>query len=598
MTSRTSTRTTFSKIDWGNYSDEPIDKPIDKFLSVNYFPETEERWTKFVAYAIYQAMMLTEDGSKEHHEQLVELLRTLHPITLYDVWVKDYIYSDAMRGLTTIHPTMYGHLNVLAETERPKAAVIVTDSIFCFLNGKRSRTAYGPFEEIRLAFGVDRNDVEIKIVWGADLPRLICEYNDAVARVKAKAQFRMRDPERDAPRIYGLIWWNGNELVGRNGICDYELPWGHEMANPDRSGAEARILGTVKRLSRCKHISDEFVCLCGVRSYIFEMPSYVDEFWDKIYEVIDELGIPRFEPSNLVFQSDRVDRWHLRRTQENVDKFVNYVVSTVNLFIVPVPEFVLPCQHRQRFPRGNCRIESCSALQVQMGRRWWRSYAEQHCYFACGWRMTKERIARHKQPIGKSRQFTVEEIQAASPFDTNDVSVDKLKASVNLEGEDPQELLQFLNATADDDLPQKEGTLIGNVDDIVDEAGVTAKLTVGEPIVEESVEDTVMEEEKPFLEPEKTPTGVTALSREEEQQMMQVEAQVLDVLDDLQTTNTVETANVPISNSMKDSEFNVAVDIDDDEDPYGGTSAPSTSRAPIPRRRGKGARDTCPGSRN
>ena len=35
-------------------------------------------------------MMLTEDGSKEHYEQLVELLHTLHPITLYDVWLKEY----------------------------------------------------------------------------------------------------------------------------------------------------------------------------------------------------------------------------------------------------------------------------------------------------------------------------------------------------------------------------------------------------------------------------------------------------------------------------------------------------------------------------
>ena len=43
---------------------------------------------------------------------------------------------------------MFGHLNVLAETQRRKAVIIVTDSILCFLNGKRSRTAYEPVQEL------------------------------------------------------------------------------------------------------------------------------------------------------------------------------------------------------------------------------------------------------------------------------------------------------------------------------------------------------------------------------------------------------------------------------------------------------------------
>ena len=73
---------------------------------------------------------------------------------------------------------MFGHLNVLAETQRRKATIIVTDSVLCFLNGKRSRTAYEPVEEIRIAFGRDWDfvEVKVKIVWGADLPRLMREY--------------------------------------------------------------------------------------------------------------------------------------------------------------------------------------------------------------------------------------------------------------------------------------------------------------------------------------------------------------------------------------------------------------------------------------
>ena len=157
------------QIDWDRYSSEPI----ERYLSVNHFREPEECWTKFVAYAVYQGMMLTEDGSKQHHDQLVELLRSVYPVMLYGCWVRDYIFTDAMRGLTTIHPSMFGHLNVLVETPRPKAAIVVADSILCFLNGKRSRTAYEPVDEFKLAFGTDWDYIEVKVIWGADLSRII-----------------------------------------------------------------------------------------------------------------------------------------------------------------------------------------------------------------------------------------------------------------------------------------------------------------------------------------------------------------------------------------------------------------------------------------
>ena len=67
--------------------------------------------------------------------------------------------------------------------------------------------------------------------------------------------------------------------------------------------------------------ADEFILITSLKSYILEMPDFVDEFWEKIFAVLEELGITGLDPSKLVFKSDRVDRWHLRKTQENVDKF-------------------------------------------------------------------------------------------------------------------------------------------------------------------------------------------------------------------------------------------------------------------------------------
>ena len=102
--------------DWENRCGESIERR----LSVNCFPETEAE-----TEAVYQARMLAEDGSEEHYEQLVEVLRNLHPVMLREVWLKEFVMTEAMRGLTTIRRETHGHLNVLAETQRPKFAIVV-----------------------------------------------------------------------------------------------------------------------------------------------------------------------------------------------------------------------------------------------------------------------------------------------------------------------------------------------------------------------------------------------------------------------------------------------------------------------------------------
>ena len=79
--------------------------------------------------------------------------------------------------------------------------------------------------------------------------------------------------------------------MGRNGITAYDHSWRCENPHPDPVGTHARILGNVKRLADCKAISDELCCICGISSYLNELPSFVDDFWAEINAVIEDLGI-------------------------------------------------------------------------------------------------------------------------------------------------------------------------------------------------------------------------------------------------------------------------------------------------------------------
>ena len=195
----------------------------------------------------------------------------------------------------------------------------------------------------------------------------------------------------------------------------------------------------------------------------------------------------------------------------------------------------------------------------------------------------KERMARYQQPVGKSRQFTVEEIQAFSPFDTNDVSVEELRASVNLEGEDPQELLQFINTVAEVELPEEQTTLVGNIDDD-GAAGIAAEPKVEQPDDSAELQDTNVADDDTIHGPNKISAGRTASPQEPEQdpQMMEIEDQVLDVLDD----STGAVGDAAMANSVDDAGANVAPDNDDD--PGAGDSVAPTSKTPLPRLRGKG----------
>ena len=188
----------------------------------------------------------------------------------------------------------------------------------------------------------------------------------------------------------------------------------------------------------------------------------------------------------------------------------------------------------------------------------------------------EQRMARFKHIVGQSRQFTIEEIQAFSPFESNDVSVDELRASVNLEGEDPQEVLQYVNIIPLMELPEEQAAL----DEEMIE-GATADVNV-EPKVEETDEgaalpDSNMETDDSVPGLATTSAGVNALppKPEQDQQAMEIEAQVLDVLADEAMANEGDEADAQMVPETSD-------------DPITGQAPSSASRPPLPRLRGKG----------
>ena len=188
----------------------------------------------------------------------------------------------------------------------------------------------------------------------------------------------------------------------------------------------------------------------------------------------------------------------------------------------------------------------------------------------------EQRMARFQRAAGQSRQFAIEETQAFSPFESNDVSVDELRASVNLEGEDPQDVLQYVNIIPLVELPEEQAAL----DEEMIE-GTTADVNV-EPKVEETEEgaavpDSNMGNDDSVPGLATTSAGVNALppKPEQDQQMMEIEAQVLDVLADEAMANEGDEADAQMVPNTSD-------------DPVPGQSTSSASRPPLPRLREKG----------
>ena len=250
-----------------------------------------------------------------------------------------------------------------------------------------------------------------------------------------------------------------------------------------------------------------------------------------------------------------MDNWHLRKTQENIDRFVSYVTSIVKLSyhanVVEASREGIAALNRVRRFRHNWDTDETvkvpdSCVQLL------NEFAEQ-------------RMKRFQHTAGQSRQFTVEEVQAFSPFESNDISVEELKASVKLEGEAPQDVLQFINLVPTVELPEEQTALNQPADDQTT-AGVDAepKVEIIDADVEMTDSYTGGTDEVPG--PDTNPAGVNALptAPEPDQQMAKIEANVLEVLAD--EPMTTEESNQPVA----------------------GTSSSSASKPPLPRLRGKG----------
>ena len=176
-----------------------------------------------------------------------------------------------------------------------------------------------------------------------------------------------------------------------------------------------------------------------------------------------------------------------------------------------------------------------------------------------------QRMKRFQHTAGQSRQFTVEEVQAFSPFESNDISVEELKASVKLEGEDPQDVLQFINLVPTVELPEEQTALNQPVDDQTT-AGVNAEPKVETIDADVEMTDSYTGGTDDVPGPDTNPAGVNALptAPEPDQHMAKIEANVLEVLAD--EPMATEESNQPVA----------------------GTSSSSASKPPLPRLRGKG----------
>lgn len=266
-------------------------------------------------------------------------------------------------------------------------------------------------------------------------------------------------------------------------------------------------MNAARRLAECKQVSPEFK-LSYMKGRVLWMNS-----GQKVFDVLNEVGVPRIDPSNfMVFRSERVDRWQFKKTAENVDNIVRFTAAILKLYY-------------------HANVVEASREGITALNRITRFYNwETDPKVKIPANMAISAMNRCSHPIGRSRQFTVEEVQTATPLESNDISIMELRASVNTvntEGKAPNELLQFLNTANDDgDVGFLEEE--AQIESSDPPAGVEADPIVEEPADSANIE---MKQEQPFLEPEPPKAGVVAMSEEDEQKMMEVEAQMLDVKD-------------------------------------------------------------------
>ena len=369
----------------------------------------QDLWKEELVFAAYNLMRMQSARVAEVDETIEGILTQYHAQIILETWYQKVWESPAFEKVVQLSDIALGYLrdpdpfaDMPLAGGRPKRVwIVVSDSGMILLSGsKKNRQFYEPHAEFQMAKPADVDNLVVRPLWGKKLHHLAYEL-DAVTK-QVKSDFGSNT------EVIATIYWNGNELVGPNGIED-ERRWPFRSSRLDVGVFYEEMHQRLQRLATIASRCASFAIVTGPEAQLYDFGPDWDSFYKRFKQWCKEIGIRYVDATLVAEHIERVDQYHGRKTVANVTKLVSFFTSLLQVLQIDCKMNRFEPAFKALLAR-KLELTFAEANEVTSGDI---AAAQTRSYLAMKQKVIQHRVAQ----LGPSRMFTVEQIQELPPVD-------------------------------------------------------------------------------------------------------------------------------------------------------------------------------------
>ncbi len=237
-------------------------------------------------------------------------------------------------------------------------------------------------------------------MWGKKLHHLFYELDSIVKRAKSDLG--------NNTEVIATIYWNGNELVGPEGIED-ERRWPFRPSRLDVGVFYDEMHNRLRQLATIASRCTAFAFVTGPDSELYDFSTCWDAFFKTFKEWCKELNVRYVDATLVAEHIERVDQYHGRKTVANVTKIVSFFTSLLQMLQVDLKMNKFEPAFDSLLAR-KLELTYDEASEIKSDDT---AAAQKASYLAMKQKVVQQRIAQ----LGSSRMFTAAQIEELPPVD-------------------------------------------------------------------------------------------------------------------------------------------------------------------------------------
>ena len=377
----------------------------------NYDQQYADFWRAEIIETAFHLMRMQTSRAAEIEDTIEGILAQCRSQVVLETWLPKVVFYQSLYKLTQLSDLALGYLRDVdplmplvggRPMEKKKVWIVVlSDSGLVLLSGsKKNRQFYEPIAEFKELKPADVDDITVCPMWGKRLHQLSWKLEELI---NSAIQQYGRGVE-----IHAIMYWNGNELVGPDGVED-EPRYPYRPSSLDVAGVYKTMKQRLERLATITRRCETFSLVTGPQSWVYDFTTCWDEFFKRFREWCGEFQIQYIDATLVAEHVERADHYHGRKTVANVAKLTSFFTSLFHFM-----------EQQKKFKQYEV------AFDAMIGRKLVLSYedaielkdeghaaAQKQSYL----NIKNKVLQKTPSQLGASRMFTREQLNEWAPVD-------------------------------------------------------------------------------------------------------------------------------------------------------------------------------------